>query len=143
MDGGPPGSPRRRDRAYVARPHRLTSTRVPMTTARADRLDRPVDPERDHLLGGRTPEVVLVEYGSYVCPYCHAAHEVVAELRSRFGDRMRYVYRHLPLADRAEARRAAVIAEYVAAHTGDFWAIHDTLMTRGPNFALVKSGWYE
>lgn len=101
---------------------------------RSDRLNRPVAPDWDHVLGDPGAEITLVEYGSYVCSYCHVAHEVVRHLRDRFGDRLRYVYRHLPLADRAEATRAAEIAEYVAATTGHFWEVHDTLMRHGPNF---------
>ena len=103
--------------------------------ARADRLDRDVDPDRDHVLGDHASPITLVEYGSYLCTYCHAAHEVVRRLRDRFGDRLRYVYRHLPLADRDEAKRAAVLAEYAAERTGDFWRVHDALMRRGPHFA--------
>ena len=99
-----------------------------MSTERTNRLEREVDPARDHVLGGHEPQVTLVEYGSYLCSYCHTAHEVVARLRDRFGDRMRYAYRHLPLTDRDEATRAAVLAEYVAAHTGEFWPVHDALM---------------
>ena len=87
------------------------------------------------MLGGDEPQITLVEYGSYLCTYCHSAHEVIAHLRDRFGDRMRYVYRHLPLADRDEAKRAAVLAEYAAERTGDFWRVHDLLMQRGPHFA--------
>ena len=103
-----------------------------MSTERASRLAREVDPARDHVLGGDEPQVTLLEYGSYVCSYCHAAHEIVARLRDRFGDRMRYVYRHLPLADRDEATRAAVLAEYVTGRTGEFWPVHDALMRRDP-----------
>ncbi|HSJ65354.1 MAG TPA: Na+/H+ antiporter NhaA [Gemmatimonadaceae bacterium] len=103
--------------------------------ARANRLDRDVDPQRDHVLGGDAWQVTLVEYGSYLCTYCHAAHEVVGQLRDRFGERLRYVYRHLPLTDRDEARRAAILAEYAATRTGDFWRMHDVLMQRGPHFA--------
>ncbi len=106
-----------------------------MATRRANRLDPPADPALDHVLGGEAAEMTLVEYGSYVCSYCRTAHEVMANLRDRFGDRMRYVYRHLPLADRAEATRAAVLAEYVAASTGNFWGVHDALMRRGPDFS--------
>ena len=104
-----------------------------MQSQREKGLDRPVDPNRDHVLGPPTAEITLVEYGSYVCSYCHTAHEVVRRLRDRFGDRMRYVYRHLPLTDRAEATRAAEIVEY-AAVSGRFWEAHDLLMRRGPDF---------
>jgi NhaA family Na+:H+ antiporter len=106
-----------------------------MHSNRADRPDRPIDPASDHVLGPPDAEITLVEYGSYLCPYCHTAHEVVRRLREEFGERLRYVYRHLPLADRSEATRAAELAEYVAETSGDFWRVHDTLMRRGPVFA--------
>src|SRR5512145_2175751 len=85
-----------------------------MASLRPTRLTPDVDPTRDHSLGGPRPDFTLVEYGSYACEYCHAAHEVVTRLRERFGERMRYVYRHLPIADRAIATQAAELAEYAA-----------------------------
>jgi NhaA family Na+:H+ antiporter len=75
-----------------------------------------------------------VEYGSYACPYCHAAHEVIADLRDRFGDRMRYVFRHRPIPGSEDAERAAELAEYASKTTGRFWEIHDTLMNQGSTF---------
>ena len=72
----------------------------------------PVDLARDHALGPPEAEMTLVEFGSYACPRCHVVHEVVEALRSRFGDRMRYVFRHLPIAGSDAARPAAVLAEY-------------------------------
>jgi NhaA family Na+:H+ antiporter len=100
-----------------------------MHANRADRLDRLVEPGKDHVLGPVEADITLVEYGSYLCPYCHA-HEVVRRLRDQFGDRLRYVYRHLPLTDRTDATRAAELAEYVAETAGEFWEVHDTLMRR-------------
>jgi NhaA family Na+:H+ antiporter len=101
-------------------------------SAHADRLARDVDPERDHLLGEPDAAVTLVEYGSYVCSYCHTAHDVVRRLRDRFGGQMRYVYRHMPLADRYEATLAAELVEYASSSGKDFWEAHDELMRRGP-----------
>lgn len=94
-----------------------------------------VDADRDHILGPRDAEMTLVEYGSYACPHCHAVHEVVEELRSRFGDRMRYVFRHLPVAGNDDATRASELAEYAAQTTGAFWGVHEALMERGPAFS--------
>jgi NhaA family Na+:H+ antiporter len=105
-----------------------------MAQARPTRLDRPVDLARDHVLGNPTAQMTLVEYGSYACPYCHAAHEIIANLRDRFGDGMRHVFRQLPIRDSDEAERAAELAEY-AATAGKFWVVHDALMKRGPTFA--------
>ena len=98
------------------------------------RLDRPVDLTRDHVLGNPDADVTLVEYGSYACEYCHAAHLVIRNVRERFGDRLRYVYRHLPLADRELATHAAELAEYSFATSGDFWTAHDALMERTHRF---------
>src|SRR4051794_36976242 len=79
--------------------------------------------------------MTLVEYGSYTCRNCHAVHGVVEGLRSRFGERMRYVFRHLPVAGSDDATRAAELAEYAAETTGRFWDVHEALMERGPAFA--------
>jgi NhaA family Na+:H+ antiporter len=79
--------------------------------------------------------MTLVEYGSYTCSRCHAVHEVIANLRDRFGDRLRYVFRHRPSAGDDEAQQAATLAEYAAETTGPFWDIHDALMKEGPTFS--------
>ena len=63
------------------------------------------------MLGPDRSEITLVEYGSYACPYCRAANERIAKLRDRFGDRLRYVFRHRPITGSDIARRAAELAE--------------------------------
>ena len=98
-------------------------------------LDPPVDLGRDHILGPPDAEMTLVEYGSYACPRCHAVHEVIEGLRSRFGERMRYVFRHLPVAGNEDAQRASELAEYADQTSGRFWEVHEALMERGPAFA--------
>jgi NhaA family Na+:H+ antiporter len=105
-----------------------------MAHERPTRLDLPVDIRRDHVLGNPDAELTLVEYGSYTSPSCHAAHEVVTDLRDRFGDRMRYVFRQRPDADSGDAQRAAELAEHAFETMGQFWPVHDALMKRGPAF---------
>ena len=99
------------------------------------RLAAPVDLSRDHFIGDPDAEIVLLEYGSYSCEHCHAAHEVIADLRDRFGDKMMYVFRQLPIRGSDTARPAAELAEFAAETGGKFWAVHDELMRRGPLFA--------
>ncbi|MGE4102070.1 MAG: Na+/H+ antiporter NhaA [Pirellulales bacterium] len=98
-------------------------------------LHPPVDAGRDHILGHEDAEMTLVEYGSYSCPRCHAVHEVVEGLRSRFGERMRYVFRHLPVDGVVESTRAAELVEYAAQTTGRFWEVHEALMELGPTLS--------
>lgn len=97
--------------------------------ANGNRLDRPVDEAYDHILGRPDAELTLVEYGSYACPYCRAANEPITAVRDRFGNRLRYVFRHRPLTGSDIARRAAELAE--RAHQCDrFWDAHIKLMSR-------------
>jgi NhaA family Na+:H+ antiporter len=103
-------------------------------TKRATNLDPAVDPGSDHILGDPQAEMTLAEYGSYSCVSCHSAHEVIADLRDRFGERMRYVFRHRPVENDPNATEAAELAERVFEKTGDFWPVHDALMKRGPAF---------
>jgi len=94
-----------------------------------NRLDRPVDEVLDHVLGPASAAITLVEYGSYDCPHCRAANEPIAEVRSRFGDRLRYVFRHRPVTSSELARRAAELVE-CCDDPATFWDAHLKLMTR-------------
>jgi NhaA family Na+:H+ antiporter len=98
-------------------------------TTFSTRLVRPVDDASDHILGPARAGVTLLEFGSYACPHCRAANERIAELRSEFGDRLRYVFRHRPIPRNELARRAADLAERAHA-SGRFWDAHVALMTR-------------
>src|ERR1041385_9422137 len=106
-----------------------------MADTRPTNLDPPVDLDRDQVLGPPAAELTLIEYGSYACRNCHAVHPVIEGLRSRFGERMRYVFRHLPVAESDDALRASELAEYAAETTGRFWEVHEALMERGPAFS--------
>ena len=65
--------------------------------SRNNRLDPPANGRPDHALGDPDAPITLVEYGSYNCPSCLAANAVIADLRDRFGDRLRYIFRHRPI----------------------------------------------
>jgi protein-disulfide isomerase len=83
--------------------------------------------KRDHALGPATARVTMVEYGDFECPHCGEAHYVVNSLIERVGPRMRFVYRHFPLATvHPHAEMAAEAAE-AAASQGKFWQMHATL----------------
>ncbi|MFQ1002136.1 Na+/H+ antiporter NhaA [Modestobacter sp. SSW1-42] len=91
------------------------------------RLDPPVDPARDHVRGRPDAPLELVEYGDVECPFCGRATGVVEELRQRFGDDLRYVFRHLPLPDVHPHAELAAEAVEAAGAQGAFWAMHDRL----------------
>jgi Na+/H+ antiporter NhaA len=90
-------------------------------------LAAPVDPERDHIRGSDDAPVTLVEYGDFECPNCGQAEPVVRQLVNEFGDDLRYVFRHLPLADVHPHAQLAAEAAEAAGDQGAFWEMHDLL----------------
>jgi len=82
---------------------------------------------RDHAQGPPDAPVTLVEYGDYECPRCRMARQIVKAVQARFGDRLRFVFRHFPLADlHPHAQHAAEAAE-AAGGQGAFWPMHERL----------------
>jgi len=92
-------------------------------------LSPPVDPARDHIRGASKAPVTLVEYGDFQCPYCRDAYPVVQGLLERFGDRLRFVFRHMPLRDLHPRAQAAAEAAEAAAAQHRFWEMHDRLFS--------------
>lgn len=86
--------------------------------------------EADHVEGPADAPVTLIEYGDFECPYCGAAYPVLKRVKQRLGDRLRFVFRHFPLAEvHPHAEHAAEAAESVSAQRGPeaFWAMHDLI----------------
>ncbi|HMJ94584.1 MAG TPA: thioredoxin domain-containing protein [Thermoleophilaceae bacterium] len=90
-------------------------------------LSPPVDPQRDHVRGGAEAPVTLVEYGDFQCPYCGEAYPVVQALQQRFGDQLRFVFRHMPLPDLHPRAPFAAEAAEAAGVQDRFWEMHDRL----------------
>ena len=81
----------------------------------------------DHGQGGAHAKVTLVEYGDYECGYCGLAFPIVQRVQARFGEHLRFVFRHFPLTEiHPLAEGAAEAAEFAGTH-GAFWAMHDQL----------------
>jgi NhaA family Na+:H+ antiporter len=90
-------------------------------------LTPPVDPDRDHWRGGARAAVTLVAYGDYECPYSRMAVRTIQRLEAELNERLRFVFRHLPLTGiHPHALAAAHFAE-AAALRGRFWPMHELL----------------
>jgi protein-disulfide isomerase len=88
----------------------------------------------DHVLGADEPELTLVEYGDFGCPFCFAASLPVKSLLDRF-DTLRLVWRHYPDAElHPGADLAAELSELAAVH-GRFWEAHSLLLAGREQFS--------
>lgn len=105
---------------------RISDTRHPATeTGRS--LSRPVDPDRDHLVGPADAPLTLVEYGDFQCGFCLKATGSVEEVHRVLGDRLRYVWRHAPLTEYHPNALAAAEAAEAAGHQGRFFEFSRSL----------------
>jgi protein-disulfide isomerase len=92
----------------------------------SDRLVPPLG-TADHVAGPPGAALELLMYGDFQCPFCTAAQPILARVRARLADRLRFAFRHFPLRElHPDAERAAQASEAAAAQ-GAFWPMHDAL----------------
>jgi len=92
--------------------------------------------ETDHSIGPADAPVTVVEYGDLECPNCKQAAPAVKLLLRRFTGRIRFVFRHFPLAEvHPHAIGAAEAAESAGAQ-GRFWPMHDLLFENQAHLKL-------
>lgn len=90
--------------------------------------------DRDHRHGPSTALVTLLEYGDYQCPHCFQMYPLLLDVQEYFGERLRFVFRHFPVAlAHPDAELAAEAAEAAGAQ-GRFWEMHGMLFVN--QFAL-------
>jgi NhaA family Na+:H+ antiporter len=97
-----------------------------MATADSPTL-KPQVGDRDHIRGPADAPVTLVEYGDYECPHCRQVAPIIEQLQERFGDRLRYIFRHFPITSAHPNAQLAAEAAEAAAAQGKFWEMHDLI----------------
>ncbi len=73
--------------------------------------------------------VTIMVFSSFTCPYCATANKQLDQLRRKYPNDVRIVFRHFPLSDTAEARRPHLVAAAAQAQ-GKFWEAHDIIFGR-------------
>jgi protein-disulfide isomerase len=76
--------------------------------------------------GPANAPVTIVEFSDFECPYCSRAEETVSEVVRVYGDKIRVVYRDLPLPNHQNAPKAAEAA-HCAGEQGKYWEMHAKL----------------
>ena len=107
-----------------------TTADLPVTLA------PPVDDELDHVRGDPDAAHTVVEYLDFQCPFCARVTGMNVELHEHFGDRVRYVVRHLPLPDVHPQAFLAAVASEAAHRQGQFWEMHDVLFSHQSQLEL-------
>ena len=100
-------------------------------------LTPPVDEARDHIRGSFSAPLTIVEYGDFECLFCGEAVAPIRELRERYGDELRYVFRHLPLRDVHPHAALAAQAAEAAGNQAAFWEMYDLLYAHQDQLELA------
>lgn len=80
-----------------------------------------IDYSKGQKIGSDSAKVKLVEFSDYQCPACAIAHLNLEKLRLNYPeDKLQLIYRHFPLPQHPNAKKAANLAE-AAGEQGKFW----------------------
>jgi protein-disulfide isomerase len=92
----------------------------------------------DHVKGSENAPVTLVEYGDFQCPACATYYPVVERvLAEEGGDKIRFVFRHFPLSQHANAMSAGMASEAAGAQ-GKFWEMYSMLYEKQKDWENAK-----
>lgn len=109
--------------------------------ARAEELKNPLKPNMDNSRaqwGKADAPITIVEYSDFECPYCSRGHATIKQLQEKYGDRMRLLFKHLPLGFHKYAKPAAEYFEAIAMQDGaKAYKFHDLVFE---NQGRIKEG---
>lgn len=86
--------------------------------------------ERDHILGSRNAELVVIEYSDTQCPFCKIFHNTMHQIVRDYDGKVSWVYRHFPIVQlhsRAPKESEATECAYELGGHQAFWQYINTL----------------
>ncbi|MBI3065265.1 MAG: thioredoxin domain-containing protein [Deltaproteobacteria bacterium] len=82
--------------------------------------------------GGDKAPVTIVEFSDFYCPFCKRVVPTLAQLESKYGDKVKFVFRDFPIESLHPGASKAHEAARCADEQGKFWAYHDKLFASPP-----------
>jgi len=89
-------------------------------------------------IGPPEAPVELVVFSDYECRYCLQLEQTLKQITSHYGNKVRLIYRHFPVAAVHPHARAAAEAALCAAEQGRFWNMHDKLFQQPTALAVEE-----
>ena len=80
-----------------------------------------------HIRGNPNAPVTIEEFGDFQCPSCGLYHPEMKKIEAEFGDRVRVIFREMPLVPMHEHALLAAQSAEAAGLQGKFWEMHDKL----------------
>ena len=87
--------------------------------------------------GSVNAPVTLVEFSDFQCPFCGRVTGTLDQIEKTYGDKVRIVFKHLPLAMHSRAPMAHAASE-AANRQGKFWEMHDLIFAHQRELSEAK-----
>jgi len=87
--------------------------------------------DKDHIVGSKNAEIVIIEYSDFDCPFCKVFHKTMYQIVDNYGGKVAWVYRHFPINSlHPNASKKSEASECVAEMGGNtaFWKFVDKLL---------------
>jgi protein-disulfide isomerase len=81
----------------------------------------------DPVIGPASAPVTLVEFSDFQCPFCQRVAPTLKQVKDKYGDKVRVVWKDFPLTQIHPQAFKAGEAAHCAADQGKFWEYHDQL----------------
>src|ERR1043166_9367612 len=94
--------------------------------------------EPPHLRGNPNAPVLLEEFGDFQCPSCGSYYPELKKIEAEFGDKLKVIFRELPLLPMHEHALMAAQAAEAAGLQGKFWEMHDLLYENQAKWVEAK-----
>jgi protein-disulfide isomerase len=91
-----------------------------------------------HIRGNPNAPVTIEEFGDFECPSCGVYHPEMKKIEAEFGDRLRVIFRQLPLLPMHQHAMLAAQASEAAGLQGKFWEMHDKLYENQKTWSEAK-----
>jgi len=97
----------------------------------------PVNTKGAPVRGDPEAKVAVVEFSDFQCPFCGRAVSTLNQISQTYGNKVRIVFKHLPLSIHPKAPAAHAAAE--AAHRqGKFWEMHNKIFANQAEMSPEK-----
>lgn len=107
----------------------MKDAKTPPPPPPPEKKDVPL-PTADHpYKGGKNAKIIIQLFSDFECPFCGRVEPTLEALLEKYGDKIKVVWRHMPLPFHKSAKLASEAAVEVFKQKGNdgFWKFHDIL----------------